>query len=132
MSAGLTTIEYLRKNKQTLYSRLNALGEQARKRLSRIFNDSKINVQITGMGSLFMTHFLGRDAGNKNKVDNALDVANSNRKLLNIYHMSLLAKYNLFFLPGKMGCFSEAHNPGDLKRLFSATEAIVESGILNE
>ena len=47
MSAGLTTIEYLRKNKQTLYSRLNALGEQARKRLSRIFNDSKINVQIT-------------------------------------------------------------------------------------
>jgi glutamate-1-semialdehyde 2,1-aminomutase len=132
MSAGLTTIEYLSKNKQTLYSRLNALGEQARKRLSRIFNDSKINVQTTGTGSLFMTHFLGRNAGNKNKVDNALDVANSNRKLLNIYHMSLLAKYNIFFLPGKMGCFSEAHNPGDLKRLFSATEAIVESGILNE
>ena len=79
-----------------------------------------------------MTHFLWRDAGNKNKVDNALDVANSNRKLLNIYHMSLLAKYNIFFLPGKMGCFSEAHNPGDLKRLFSATGAMVESGILNE
>lgn len=131
MSAGLATLEYLRKNKQTLYARLNALGDQARKRLSRIFNDSKIKVKVTGMGSLFMPHFLGTSNGNRNKVNDALDAATSNRKLLNVYHMSLLAHHDIFFLPGKMGCFSEAHGSKDLDRLISATESIVESGIFN-
>jgi glutamate-1-semialdehyde 2,1-aminomutase len=76
-----------------------------------------------------MPHFLGTSKGNR--VDDALDAATSNRKLLNMYHMSLLAKYNIFFLPGKMGCFSEAHGSKDLERLISATESVAESGIFN-
>jgi glutamate-1-semialdehyde 2,1-aminomutase len=131
MSAGLSTLNYLKSNKQTIYANLNSLGEQLRKRLTRLFNDSKINVKVTGMGSLFMPHFLGRRDNNKDKVDNALDVATSNQKLLHMYHISLMARHNIFFLPGKMGCFSVAHNTNDLKRLISATEAIVESGVLN-
>jgi glutamate-1-semialdehyde 2,1-aminomutase len=43
--------------------------------------------------------------------------------------MALMAKYNIFFLPGKMGCFSEAHSAGDLKRLIYATESIVASDL---
>jgi glutamate-1-semialdehyde 2,1-aminomutase len=131
MSAGLSTLNYLKSNKQTIYAKLNSLGEQLRKRLTRLFNDSKINVKVTGMGSLFMPHFLGRRDNNKDKVDNALDVATSNQKLLHMYHISLMARHNIFFLPGKMGCFSVAHNTNDLERLISATEAIVESGVLN-
>jgi glutamate-1-semialdehyde 2,1-aminomutase len=131
MSAGLSTINYLKSNKQTIYTKLNSLGEQLRKRLTRLFNDSKINVKVTGMGSLFMPHFLGRRDNNKDKVDNALDVATANQKLLHMYHISLMARHNIFFLPGKMGCFSDAHNTNDLERLISATEAIVESGVLN-
>ena len=131
MSAGLSTLNYLKSNKQTIYTKLNYLGEQLRKRLTRLFNDSKINVKVTGMGSLFMPHFLGRKDKNKGKVDNALDVATANQKLLRMYHISLMARHNIFFLPGKMGCFSDAHNTNDLERLISATEAIVESGVLN-
>jgi len=131
MSAGLSTLNYLKSNKQTIYTKLNSLGDQLRKRLTRLFNDSKINVKVTGMGSLFMPHFLGRRDNNKDKVDNALDVATANQKLLHMYHISLMARHNIFFLPGKMGCFSDAHNTNDLERLISATEAIVESGVLN-
>ena len=131
MSAGLSTLNYLKSNKQTIYTKLNSLGDQLRKRLTRLFNDSKINVKVTGMGSLFMPHFLGRRYNNKDKVDNALDVATANQKLLHMYHISLMARHNIFFLPGKMGCFSDAHNTNDLERLISATEAIVESGVLN-
>lgn len=131
MSAGLSTLNYLKSNKQTIYTKLNSLGEQLRKRLTRLFNDSKINVKVTGMGSLFMPHFLGRRDNNKDKVDNALDVTTANQKLLHMYHISLMARHNIFFLPGKMGCFSDAHNTNDLERLISATEAIVESGVLN-
>jgi glutamate-1-semialdehyde 2,1-aminomutase len=131
MSAGLSTLNYLKSNNQTIYTKLNSLGEQLRKRLTRLFNDSKINVKVTGMGSLFMPHFLGRRDNNKDKVDSALDVATTNQKLLHMYHISLMARHNIFFLPGKMGCFSDAHNTNDLERLISATEAIVESGVLN-
>ncbi|MFZ0344580.1 MAG: aminotransferase class III-fold pyridoxal phosphate-dependent enzyme, partial [Nitrososphaeraceae archaeon] len=131
MSAGLSTLNYLKSNKQTIYTKLNSLGEQLRKRLTRLFNDSKINVKVTGMGSLFMPHFLGSRDNNEDKVDNALDVTTANQKLLHMYHISLMARHNIFFLPGKMGCFSDAHNTNDLERLISATEAIVESGVLN-
>ena len=65
MSAGLSTLNYLKSNKQTIYTKLNSLGEQLRKRLTCLFNDSKINVKVTGMGSFFMPHFLGRRDNNK-------------------------------------------------------------------
>jgi glutamate-1-semialdehyde 2,1-aminomutase len=130
MSAGLSTLNYLKNNKQTIYKKLNSLGDQLRKRLSNLFNDSKIDVKVTGMGSLFMPHFLGT-SNNKYKIDNALDVATANQKLLHIYHKSLMARHNIFFLPGKMGCFSDSHSINDLERLISATEDIVESGVLN-
>lgn len=133
MSAGLATLQYLKANREKLYTKINGLGEQARKKISAIFNDSKFNVKVTGTGSLFMPHFLGANASDDSKaVDNALSVATSNQELLNKYHMALMAKYNIFFLPGKMGCFSEAHNAGDLKRLIYATESIVASDLQRE
>ena len=128
MSAGLATIKYLERNKESLYNKLNKLGSEARKRISKIFYDAKINVELTGKGSLFLTHFLN---GNVTKIDNAAAVAMSNRKLLNRYHIALLAKHDIFFLPGKMGCFSEAHNDNDLGELVSATESIVNTGMLS-
>jgi glutamate-1-semialdehyde 2,1-aminomutase len=128
MSAGLATIKYLKTNKESLYNKLNKLGSEARKRISKIFYDAKINVELTGKGSLFLTHFLN---GNVTKIDNAAAVAMSNRKLLNRYHIALLAKHDIFFLPGKMGCFSEAHNDNDLGELVSATESIVNTGMLS-
>jgi glutamate-1-semialdehyde 2,1-aminomutase len=131
MSAGLSTLNYLERNKHTLYTKLNSLGEQLRKRLSNLFNDSKINVKLTGMGSLFMPHFLGTRDTDSKKMDNAFDVATANQKLLHVYHISLMARHNIFFLPGKMGCLSDSHSINDLERLISATEDIVESGVLN-
>jgi glutamate-1-semialdehyde 2,1-aminomutase len=128
MSAGLATIKYLKRNKERVYNKLNKLGSEARKRISKVFYDAKINVELTGTGSLFLTHFLSH---NVTKIDNAVAVAMSNRTLLNRYHIALLAKHDIFFLPGKMGCFSEGHNEKDLRELVSATESIVNAGILS-
>jgi glutamate-1-semialdehyde 2,1-aminomutase len=131
MSAGLATLKHLKNHRQTLYTRINDLGTQARKRISDIFRDSKFTVKVSGTGSLFMPHFLGtRASESKISVDNALSVAASNQELLVRYHMLLMVHYNIFFLPGKMGCFSEAHTAGDLERLIEATESIVSSDLL--
>ena len=128
MTAGLATINYLKRNKNNIYSKINRLGDNARKGLAKIFSEAKTDIEVTGIGSLFLTHFLSDKVS---KVRNAVDVAMSDQELLRKYHMALLAKHGIFFLPLKMGAFSEAHDDNDLKRLFSATNSIVDSGIFS-
>lgn len=128
MSAGYATLSHIRNNESRLYSRINNLGKKARDELTKLFSDSKIRVQITGVGSLFMLHFLNDKVG---KIVNALDVALSNKELLKLYHLSLISRYGIFFLPLKMGAFSEAHSDADVKRLISATQEIINSRLLS-
>jgi glutamate-1-semialdehyde 2,1-aminomutase len=128
MTAGLATLDYLKENKNTIYSKIDKLGDNARKGLSKLFSEAKIDVEVTGVGSLFLTHFLN-DA--VNKVTNATDVERSNKELLRKYHMALMAKNEIFFLPLKMGAFSDSHDEEDVEKLLSATASIVDSGILS-
>jgi glutamate-1-semialdehyde 2,1-aminomutase len=125
MTAGLATLNFLKKNKN-VYTKIDRLGNMARKGLSRIFADAGIPCQVTGLGSIFLTHF------GKEMVQDAADVATSDRKLLAKYHLALMADHGIFFLPGKMGAISYAHGEGDVKRLLAATEKIVESGFFKQ
>jgi hypothetical protein len=43
----------------------------------------------------------------------------------------MIAKHGIFFLPLKMGTFSDAHDEEDVKKLLSSTRSIVDSGILS-
>src|ERR671921_433207 len=125
MTAGLATINYLKKNKNSIYRKINSLGEETREGLSKIFSDSKINVEVTGIGSLFQIHFLNEQV---TSIKSAVDVALSNRELLKKYNLALMANHGIFFLPLKMGAFSEAHDQNDVKRLLSATTSLLDLG----
>jgi len=125
MTAGLATLNFLKKNK-SVYSKIDRLGGMARKGLVKIFAESRIPCQVTGLGSIFLTHF------GKEMVQDASDVATSNKELLAKYHLALMADHGIFFLPTKMGAFSYAHDEGDVMRLLTATEKIVESGFLKK
>ncbi len=127
MMAGLATIDYLKRNKERVYSKIDRLGAEARQGLTKIFSENKIACEVTGTGSVFLTHFLSNKV---NKITNALDVALSNREMLSRYHRALIASYGIFFLPTKMGAFSFAHNVQDVKNLLSTTSKIVESKAL--
>jgi glutamate-1-semialdehyde 2,1-aminomutase len=122
MTAGLTTLNFLKKNKG-VYTKIDRLGNMARKGLTKIFAEAEIPCQVTGTGSIFLTHF------RKDVVMNASDVATSDKALLAKYHFSLVADYGIFFLPTKMGALSYAHDEGDVKNLLAATEEIVQSGL---
>jgi glutamate-1-semialdehyde 2,1-aminomutase len=119
MTAGLATLNFLRKNKQQVYSKINRLGGMARKGLAKLFDESEIPCQVTGAGSMFLTHFT------KNSVMDATDVAKSNRELLERYHLALMANYGIFFLPTKMAALSFVHEEPDVKKLLDATEKII-------
>ena len=125
MTAGLATLNFLKKNKN-VYSKIDRLGGMARKGLSRIFAEAGIPGKVTGLNSIFLTHF------GKEMVQDANDVATSNKGVLTRYHLALMADHGLFFLPGKMGAFSYAHDDGDVTRLLAATEKIVQSGLFKQ
>ncbi len=125
MTAGLATLNFLKKNKN-VYSKIDRLGGMARKGLSRIFAEAGIPGKVTGLNSIFLTHF------GKEMVQDASDVATSNKVVLTRYHLALMADHGLFFLPGKMGAFSYAHDDGDVTRLLAATEKIVQSGLFKQ
>ncbi len=123
MTAGYDTLKYLKKN-PTVYEKINFLGDLARNELSKLFEELNIDTEITGIGSLFMIHFLNDKV---KKINNALDVALSNNELLYNYNMALIAKFNIFFLPLKMGAFSYAHEKEDVYKLIEATRQIFQN-----
>jgi glutamate-1-semialdehyde 2,1-aminomutase len=123
MAAGLATLSFLKRNPR-VYEKIDRLGEQARKGMTRIFASEKVQCRVTGIGSLFMPHF------GKDDVRDAEDVATANRDALGRYHLALMADHGIFFLPGKMGAISFAHDERDVKRLLTATETICRSGVL--
>ncbi len=128
MAAGLATINYLNKSRDEIYQRINELGAKARDGLATIFKEAKIDVQVTGEGSLFLTHFLNSKV---RRIRNAADAAMSDRGLLHRYHMGLMASHQIFFLPLKMGAISAVHTENDITHLLEATRLVVNSGTLS-
>ena len=122
MKAGYHTLKELRKN-PGIYEKINSLGEIARRELAKLFVELGIRVQVTGMGSLFMVHFLNEKT---KRIENAVDAALGDRELLINYNLALMAKHDIFFLPGKMGAFSNANDKKDVIRLVDSTRRIFE------
>ena len=115
MVSGHATLNYL-KSKKSTYSKINSLGEFVRKGIEKTF-DGK--VVVTGKGSLFMTHFL---RPNVTEITNSTEVAKCDIEMLQKYHFKMIAHDGIFFLPGKLGAISNAHNKEDIKKIISATE----------
>lgn len=120
MTSGFSTLSYLKKNRGTLYSKINKLGDLARKELTKVFDGKVIT---TGMGSLFMTHFR---KGGISEITNSSDAAKCDSKLLQKYHFEMIVNDGIFFLPGKLGAISSAHSNSDIKSMISASARISE------
>lgn len=114
MTAGLATLNALEDGRLT--SRLNKQGEHVRQELREIFERKKADVQVTGLSSLWHTHFT------KEKIEDAITAARADKEKLTKYHMHLI-KNGVFYLPGKAGALSTAHTQADLDRLLSQTES---------
>ncbi len=116
MVAGHATLSELKNSSNKIYSKLNELGDMARKGLTKTFEDKVI---VTGKGSLFMTHFTDNGI---TSISNSSDAAKCNSKLLQKYHFKMIAKDGIFFLPGKLGAISLAHTKQDIQKMIKASE----------
>ena len=111
MMAGYTNLDTIKKKGNSLYKKINSLGDDAKKIIGKIFADDAI---ITGKGSLFMTHFPNDDIS---EITNASDVSKCDSEKLYQYHFDMIANDGIFFLPGKLGAFSDAHSNTDVKSM---------------
>ena len=116
MIAGNSTLTTIKNRGDKLYQKLNDFGSQTRKMLDKKFSGSVIT---TGMGSLFLTHFLSNTI---HEINNATDVAKCNIKKLHDYHFHMIANNGIFFLPGKLGAYSDAHTKSDINAIAKSTD----------
>ncbi|MDH3677918.1 MAG: aminotransferase class III-fold pyridoxal phosphate-dependent enzyme [Nitrosopumilus sp.] len=120
MVTGHSTLSELKSN-NAIYSKLNNLGDLARKNLRKVFGE---NVVITGKGSLFMTHFVQNGI---TEITNSTHVAKCDSSMLQKYHFKMIAHDGIFFLPGKLGAISYAHSKEDIKKMVKASENFLNS-----
>ncbi len=148
MTAGAATLQILKERRNHIYQKLERLGNKTRKELDKVFDGKAVT---TGKGSLFMTHFFfssssssspdtnkedeegkeetqkrrRRRRGERNvigKVKSASDAANCDVRKLLRYHFEMLVDDKIFFLPGKLGAYSNAHTDADVSNLIRASE----------
>ena len=113
MTSGLATLRMLEDGR--ILNELNKRGSYVRQQLSDIFERDNIDVQVTGVSSLFHTHFT------KERVKDIHDVFRADREKLLNYHMHLITN-GVFFLPTKIGALSTAHTNEDLDKLLTEAE----------
>ena len=116
MTAGYNTLHNLR-SKRSIYSKINSLGEFARKEITKVFDGRVI---ATGKGSLFMTHF---KKDGIEEITNSTHAAKCDQGMLHKYHFKMIASDGIFFLPGKLGAISDAHTKKDIKDMIVASES---------
>lgn len=119
MIAGATTLDSLRST--GIYTKIKKLGDVTRKKITKAFDGQVI---VTGKDSLFMTHFVKNGI---NEINNAQDVAKCDLTKLQKFHFEMMVKDRVFFLPGKLGAFSDAHSETDVKTLVGAAERFSEN-----
>ncbi len=113
MTAGLATLRMLEDGR--LLNELNRRGDYVRRQLSDIFEKGGMDVQVTGVSSLFHTHFT------KEKIKDIHGVFGADREKLLDYHMHLITN-GVFFLPAKTGALSTAHTNEDVDKLLTEAE----------
>lgn len=124
MRAGITTLKYLRKSRNSIYSSLGKMGDLARSGVDEAFAKYGIPTLSTGAGSLFATHFLRKG---QYELKSPQDVNGTNKEKENEFYFSMIANDGIFFLPGHIGAISAAHTKADIENFIGAADAFARS-----
>jgi glutamate-1-semialdehyde 2,1-aminomutase len=119
MVAGLATLRFLRRNRGTVYPRLEEAGRRVRSGVDGVFAEAGKEVHTTGMGSLFLTHF-----GKEPK--SAEEASAEDKAAASEYALHLLSN-GIFVLPGHSCSISTAHSRADLDLVVKVSRDCCES-----
>lgn len=120
MKSGIATLEFLQRNRKSLYKNINKLAEDLRTSVDKIFSENGIRTKSTGAGSLFTTHFLSED---QSDILSPSDVNASKKAEQKHFYFSMIARNGIYFIPGHLGAISTAHSAADVRNYLKAAEA---------
>ena len=120
-AAGLAMLRYLRDRRKEVYPLLESKGEKVRKGVQKVLDQEGLNAVVTGIGSLFQTHF----PFEKGVI---LDSPHSIHRLSDIdkkeieFRVRMLTK-GVHVMHGG-GCLSLAHSDEDIEKIIKAARKV--------
>lgn len=120
MAAGLATLRVL--EEKPVYSHIDLLAQKARNGLRAAFYNNGIDVQVTGVGSLFGLHFT------RHQVLSARNSALADQSLARRY-IDFLRDHGIFMQSQKLphGGISYAHGQEEVDSLVAVTEEFAKT-----
>jgi glutamate-1-semialdehyde 2,1-aminomutase len=116
--AGVAVIDELARVNP--YERLAASGKRVRAGLTEAGAEAGLDVQITGIASMFHTIFTAEAVHNKR------DVTRADGRLLDQFGMGLLAN-GIFITPGHPAFLSDAHTDEDIDQFLQVAGRVMKS-----
>ncbi|MGA2517063.1 MAG: aspartate aminotransferase family protein [Thermodesulfobacteriota bacterium] len=119
--AGLAMLRYLRAHRKRIYPLLESKGEKVRKRLQEAFDREGLNAAVTGIGSLFQTHFPFEKGVTLNSPQSIHRLTDLEKREIE-FRVRMLAK-GVHVMHGG-GCLSIAHSDEDIEKFIKATRKV--------
>ncbi|MDH4220949.1 MAG: hypothetical protein OEW23_19500, partial [Candidatus Aminicenantes bacterium] len=120
-AAGMAMLQYLKERAEEVYPLLEAQGEKVRKGLQEALHQEGLNAMVTGIGSLFQTHFplqKGVVLNSPHSINQFTDVEKREVE----FRIRMLAK-GVHVMHGG-GSLSLAHSEEDIEKIIEATREV--------
>ncbi|NWG04424.1 MAG: aspartate aminotransferase family protein [Syntrophaceae bacterium] len=123
VAAGLAMLSYLKENHRKIYPLLESRGEKIRKGIQKAFDQEGIAAVVTGIGSLFQTHFPFK----KGKILNSPHAINrfTDIEKREIEFRTRMLTRGVHMMHGGGG-LSIAHSDEDIEKIIQATREVAK------
>jgi glutamate-1-semialdehyde 2,1-aminomutase len=122
-AAGLAMLGHLRDHREKVYPLLESNGEKVRRGLQAAFDRAGLDAVVTGIGSLFQTHFpfqKGKSLNSPHSINRYTDIEKREVE----FRIRMLTK-GIHVMHGG-GSLSITHSDRDIKRIIEAAEDVAK------
>jgi glutamate-1-semialdehyde 2,1-aminomutase len=122
-AAGLTMLNYLKDHHQKVYPILESKGKKVRKGMQEAFHREGVNAVVTGIGSLFQTHFpfqKGESLNSPHSIHRFTDIEKREIE----FRVRMLSK-GIHVMHGG-GSLTLAHSDEDIWKIIKATREVAK------
>ena len=120
-AAGLAMLQYLKDHAEEVYPLLEAKGEKVRKGVQEALRGEGLNATVTGIGSLFQTHFPSQKEVMLNSPHLIHQFTDVEKREVE-FRIRMLTK-GVFVMHGGGG-LSIAHSDGDIDKIINAAREV--------
>jgi glutamate-1-semialdehyde 2,1-aminomutase len=122
-AAGVAMLGYLRDHRQEVYPVLESKGEKVRKGVQEALDREGLNAVVTGIGSLFQTHFPFRKGETLNSPHSINRLTDIEKREVE-FRIRMLTK-GIHVMHGG-GSLTLAHSDEDIKKIIKAARAVAK------